>query len=67
MTKTVNYVYQGTNGTIVSPVHLEDIYYTRRFIIKADDGKFLTKDGKKFVKEAFVNEDELEKWVEVTK
>ena len=27
MKKTVMYEYLGTNGTILSPVHLEDIYY----------------------------------------
>ena len=30
MTKTVLYKYLGTNGTIVSPVHLEDVYYIRQ-------------------------------------
>ena len=30
MTKIVMYEYLGTNGTILSPVHLEDIYYIRK-------------------------------------
>ena len=45
MTKTTLYVYLGTNGTIVSPVHLEDVYFTRRLSLRADEGKKLTKDG----------------------
>ena len=29
MTQTTMYTYLGTNGTICSPVHLEDVYYIR--------------------------------------
>lgn len=65
MTKTVQYVYLGTNGTIISPVHLEDIYYTRRFYLEADAHKSLTMDGKNFVKQVVVSEDDLDKWIEV--
>ena len=42
MIKEVLYEYLGTNGTILSPVHLEDIYYIRKFKLRADDGKQLT-------------------------
>ena len=48
MTKTVMYEYQGTNGIICSPIHLEDVYYVRKIQLTADDGKQLTKDGKHF-------------------
>jgi hypothetical protein len=65
MTKTLNYVYLGTNGTIISPVHLEDVYYTRRYQLRADQGKFLTKDGLNFYKEFIVGEDDVDNWVEV--
>lgn len=65
MTKEVRYVYLGTNGTIVSPVHLEDIYYTRRYFLRADKDKKLTKNGRTFVKEVEIPEDDLENWVEV--
>lgn len=65
MTKIINYVYLGTNGTIVSPVHLEDIYYTRRYQLRADKGKMLTNDGRNFVKEVLISEDDLENWDEV--
>ena len=63
MTKEIIYVYLGTNGTIESPVHLEDVYYTRRIRLMADAGKILT-NGK--VQRAIVTvpEDEVEDWKE---
>ena len=39
MTKIVMYEYLGTNGTILSPVHLEDIYYIRKLRLIADVNK----------------------------
>ena len=65
MVKTKLYVYLGTNGTIESPVHLEDIYYTTRYRLIADNGKTLTKDNKKFVSTVTIPEDELSEWKEV--
>ena len=65
MTKTVLYKYLGTNGTILSPVHLEDIYYIRQLKLQADNGKRLTKDNKNFVIAVTIPEDELEEWKEV--
>lgn len=65
MTKTVIYTYLGTNGTIVSPVHLEDVYYTRRFQLRADEGKKLTNDGKFFYYQVTVSEDDVDNWSEV--
>lgn len=65
MTKIINYVYLGTNGTIISPVHLEDVYYTRRYQLRADKGKLLTRDGHNFYKEFIVGEDDVDNWVEV--
>lgn len=65
MTKVVLYTYLGTNGTIVSPVHLEDVYYTRSYQLRADEGKLLTKDGKYFYHQVKVSEDDLENWSEV--
>jgi hypothetical protein len=65
MTKTVYYTYLGTNGTITSPVHLEDVYYTRKYSLRADLGKVITKDGVNFVKSAMVPEDEIDQWEEV--
>jgi len=36
MIKEVMYVYLGTNGTICSPIHLEDIYYVRKYRLWAE-------------------------------
>lgn len=65
MTKNVLYFYLGTNGTILSPIHLEDTYYVRKLRIAADEGKQLTKDGKTFVSSTVIPEEELELWREV--
>ena len=65
MTKTVMYEYQGTNGIICSPVHLEDIYYIRKYQLTADSEKQLTKDGKHFFHQVLVAEDDVNLWKEV--
>lgn len=65
MKKIGYYTYLGTNGTITSPVHLEDIYYTKKYQLVADEGFVLTKDDKNFVKMVMVLEDEVELWKEV--
>ena len=65
MVKTVLYEYLGTNGTVLTPVHLEDIYYVRKFKLQADNGKKLTKDGKNKVISIIIPEEELEEWQEV--
>ncbi len=64
MKKTTLYFYMGTNGTILSPVHLEDIYYTNRYTLEADKGKILT-DGYRRTRCVTVPEEELENWKEV--
>ena len=48
MTKQVLYTYLGTNGTICSPVLLEDIYHIKKYRLIAAPGKRLTKDGKTY-------------------
>ena len=65
MTKEILYTYLGTNGTMTSPVHLEDIYYIRKLALIADPGKHLTKDGKHFVTSVKIPEEELAEWTEV--
>ena len=65
MTKIVMYEYLGTNGTILSPVHLEDIYYVRKLQLLADNNKRLTKNGKDFVQNVIIPEEELNQWKEV--
>lgn len=64
MTKTVIYKYLGTNGTIESYVHLEDIYYTRSIQLQADEGKMLY-NGEVYKSVIRVPEDEVKNWVEV--
>lgn len=65
MTKTVYYVYLGTNGTITSPVHLEDVYYTRKYLLQADEGLKLTRDNKNYLDSVMIPEGELSNWREV--
>ena len=65
MTKIVMYEYLGTNGTILSPIHLDDIYYVRKLQLLADNNKRLTKNGKDFVQSVVIPEDELDQWKEV--
>ena len=66
MTKEVLYTYLGTNGTITTPVHLEDIYYTRSIRLVADRNKQLTRDGGKTLRSSvIVPENEVSLWKEV--
>ena len=65
MQKIALYTYLGTNGTITSPVHLEDIYYVKKYKLIADRNKRLTKDNKNFYEEVLISEDELNEWHEV--
>ena len=64
MKKMVIYRYLGTNGVIDSPIHLEDIYYTRLIQISADEGKVLT-NGTSRLDVVTVPEDEVNNWEEV--
>lgn len=65
MTKEVMYTYLGTNGTICSPIHLENIYYIRKIRLRADAKKVLTKDFESYHTTIIIPEDELEKWYEI--
>ena len=65
MTKEVIYVYLGTNGTIQSPIHLEDIYYIRKCRLWADKDKVLTKDNNTFVRTIIIPEEDIENWIEI--
>ena len=67
MTKEILYTYLGTNGTITSPVHLEDIYYTSKVRLTADAGKQLTKDDVNYSSVVTVPEEEVDLWKEVKK
>ena len=65
MKREVLYHYIGTNGTILSPVHLEDAYYIRKIRLVADEGKRLTKNGEKYVTSVTIPEEDEENWREV--
>ena len=64
MQKTVLYRYLGTNGTIESPVHLEDIYYVRVIRLTADPGKRMT-NGVHTLAQVTVPEEEIDLWSEI--
>ena len=64
MKKTILYRYLGTNGTITSPVHLEDVYYIRMVKLIASPGKRLT-DGETVLGEVIVAEEDANLWQEI--
>lgn len=65
MRQYVYYNYLGENGTVLTPVHIPGAYSIKKYMLAADDGKFLTKDGKNFVVTALIPESELSLWYEV--
>lgn len=65
MKKETLYHYLGTNGTILSPVHLEGVYSVRKLRLTADAGKRLTKDGVTFYSTIVIAESELPEWYEM--
>ena len=64
MQKTVLYHYFGTNGTITSPIHLEDTYYVRKIRLIADKGMILT-NGEIFRQTVLIPEADVDKWTEI--
>ena len=66
MKKTPIYTYLGTNGTIVSPIHLEGIYSVVKYRLEAEKGKVLSKDGGiTTTKVVTVPSNELSEWKEM--
>lgn len=66
MKKEILYTYLGTNGTITTPIHLEDTYYIRNVRLTADAGKVLTKDfGTTYKNAVIVSEEDIDKWIEI--
>jgi hypothetical protein len=65
MKKATYYTYLGNNGTLTTEVYLEGIFSVKKYMIAADPGKRLTKDGKKFHKSALIPAADLELWHEV--
>lgn len=64
MKKIVLYHYLGTNGTITSPIHLEDTYYVRKLNLIADKGMILT-NGVVYKQSIIIPEGEMDQWTEV--
>ena len=65
MKKEILYTYLGTNGTICSPVHLEDVYYVRKVRLRAEGNKKLTKDFIKYYSTVTVAEQDVDNWFEI--
>ena len=66
MKKIPLYRYMGLNGILDTPILLEDIPYTLRYRLIADDGYYLfnsTTAKKAFIAEAY--EDSVDEWKEV--
>lgn len=67
MKKSVLYTYLGTNGSITTPIHLENVYYVRKIKLIAEGSKmYLTKDNKSFYKMVTIPEEEVNEWQEVS-
>lgn len=67
MTKNVQYLYLGENGSILSPVKLVEILYVKKYKLIADTNFQLTKDGIHFYDTIIVPESELSEWYEIEK
>lgn len=67
MIKQIMYTYLGTNGTVCTPIHLEGIYFIKKYKLTALDNCVLTKDGIEFKKSVLIPEDELDQWYEIEK
>lgn len=65
MKVTKFYTYLGTNGTITSPVHLENIYSVVKYKIFSEKGYKLTKDNINYYEVVDVEEKDLPNWYEV--
>lgn len=61
------YTYLGTNGTITTPIHLENIYSVVKYDLIPENGYKLTKDNINFYDYKVVEESELKLWKEVEK
>lgn len=64
MIKNILYKYLGVNGTITSPVFLEDIYSIKVIQLFASEGKILT-NGIEKKDNIIVSEKEAENWYEI--
>ena len=64
MQKTVIYKYLGTNGVLETPIHLENIYSIKTYLLKAEPGYILT-NGVIKCSQIKVAETEVDLWTEV--
>ena len=68
MTKQVFYRYLGTNGTLLTAIHLEGAYGVKLIKIIADSDKVLTcDDGQTVRNSVLIPEEEVDNWVEINK
>lgn len=65
MKKRKIYTYLGTNGTIISPVHLEGIYCIEKYELTAADGKKLINTDGEITEMITIPADELNNWSEI--
>lgn len=65
MKKTVCYTYLGDNGTLLTTIHIEGAYGIKKYMLSADEGKMLTKDGKNLTRSTIIPEADLALWYEV--
>lgn len=66
MTQQVTYTYLGTNGTLITPIHLEGVYSVKKIVLTADAGKRLTQDRVHLFERVTVkSEEEIPLWKEV--
>lgn len=65
MLKSLQYLYLGENGSILSPVKLTKIQYVKKYKLTANTNHQLTKDGINFYNTIIIPEIELDEWYEV--
>ena len=65
MKREILYTYLGTNGTITTPIHIEDTYYVRKLRLIADEGKVLTKDNINYKYSVIIPEEDEDLWIEI--
>lgn len=66
MIKETLYTYLGTNGAFTTTIELENVPAIKRIRLTAEYGKKLT-DGNQRVDTVTVKEEDVKKWIEVTK
>lgn len=65
MTKSMQYLYLGENGSILSPVKLPDVYCIKQVRLTSESNCQLTKDGINFCNSILVPLSESDEWYEV--